>query len=1211
MKINHIKSALLLVGFSFFPGVGFSVMMQKPIQTGGSVVPPNLMFTLDDSGSMRWECLPDSLCSGSKDVGTIPAQSSRTNRDGVAIYDDVDVTADEVVYERVCVRWRYGECREWDDQPTGEIRTTVLRAAAPNLFSRKMRSGWNPLYYDPNTRYRPWLKEDGVTRYANSTPSAAPVSPGSTETQNLEGVRKIEEVWCTGTGSSACYGSSGVYQNVRIAQYYIKNPSQDGSQTSHYTKFTISSDQTFPTKGVNRTDCAGSTCTYAEEIQNFANWFTYYRSRALVAIAGTAEAFAAVPVSYRVGYGRINDATTTSIDGVDAKTLARGVRPFSGADKTAFYTWLFARAEPSGNTPLRRAMDDVGQYFSRTDNKGPWGAVPGTEDTTSHSACRRSFHILMTDGMWNSTAASVATGNVDNAAGETITGPNSQSYIYNPGNPYSDSNSDTLADVAMYYWKKDLRPDLANAVTPVTKVGYENPAFWQHMVNYTIAFGVEGSLQNPEDLAALKAGTKSWPNPGSGGSATIDDLWHAAVNSRGRSLSARSSAEYATALTSIIDEIGLVNGSEAGVAVSQKTISTASSTKKYEPTFSSSAWSGDVRAININQNGAETGVAWSAASAMPTPNNRNIFTYNASATTKGVAFEWANLSDSMKTSLYGATTGGEGLVSYLRGNAVGEGTTYRSRSKSTGAGAPLGDIVNSTPVLVGSLLDMQYEFLGNAASRSYRRHLAAKKLRQAQLFVGANDGMLHAFADDNGQETFAFVPSSLMGNLKQLSLPDYSHRYYVDGPFAEADVYDATNSKWRNLVVGGSGAGAKNLFAINVPVPFWANDSSTPPAALSKSQSAPGATDILWEINSSSTGFGELGHVLNRPEHGFMKVAADQTAWVVIVGNGYESTSGTARLFIINALTGALIKEINTGVGSPTSPNGLGGVRVVRDEDMRIVAAYAGDLQGNMWKFDFSYADKTDWRVAFNGNPLYQAVNASSQAEPITVAPTFVRHPLGGIMVLFGTGQLHAEGDVGNTQVRGIYGIWDKIKIGNVSSVATDRVTSATTIVTQTVGTAALTGTTGGEFWRLNVTPVDYATKRGWRIPLQMQSRQRVIDDPELILGRMLVQAVTPTESVDSCLAASAYRYMFSLDPFMSGTGTQPTFDTNGDGSLTVSDNPNALVVKLEGEGPATTVRVQGKDDGLILGTGDKVRKFKGEPNTARRYWNRIVVAPQ
>jgi type IV pilus assembly protein PilY1 len=828
--------------------------------------------------------------------------------------------------------------------------------------------------------------------------------------------------------------------------------------------------------------------------------------------------------------------------------------------------------------------------------------------------------MLMTDGMWNDAAASLsaAQANVDNTAAPTITGPNSQTYTYSPAWPYRDGTANTLADVAMYYWNHDLHPGLENRVTPTSN----DPAFWQHMVNYTISFGASGTLNPATDLPALANGTKSWPAAGADRPENIDDLWHAAVNSRGMYLSARNTDEYSNALKDIIDDIAAVNGSEAGLAVSAKTLSTTSTTKKYEAEFSSARWSGDIKAINLASTGLDSGdPPWTAAANFPTYDSRNLFSYNKLATgTKGVAFNWTDLSSTMQTTMLGGSTTitGADLVNYLRGDRTKETGILRVRASM------LGDIVNSTPILVKDQVDGQYAFLPktsafSAAQSTYRRFLVAKKQRNAQLFVGANDGFLHAFSDTNGAETFGFMPDSLLGKVKDLASLDYTHEYFVDGPLSEADIYDTSASKWRNLVLGGTGAGAKSLFAINVPVVSYPASATAVPAALTASQSAPGASDILWTISSADTtepnNFSELGYVLQPPEHGVMM----DGSWVMIVGNGYESASKKAQLFIINALTGALIKRLDTGVGSSGTPNGLGGVRVVRNDKKQIVAAYAGDLQGNLWKFDFSSATQSNWAVAFSGNPLFK----TTAIEPITAAPTYTLHPNGGVMVLFGTGQLFATGDDSTTAQRALYGVWDMVKLGAASTVATDRITVPETIVAQALSSSALTGTTG-LFYGLTVTPVDYQiqlatetrpaymTKRGWRLPLTVGSGQRLVDNPEMAGGMVLMQTVTPSISQAACTASSLTRYGFLLDPFMMGS-TQPTFDTNADGVFTAADNATAAGVLLIGSGPATILRVPLQNKYLIAQARTGVKQnpwLQTQFNSSKRYWRQIISQP-
>jgi type IV pilus assembly protein PilY1 len=1201
MRFPPFRVWLLLASLVLaIPPTSAQVAQRPLLGTVGSAA-PNLVFTLDDSGSMWFECLPDSMCTLTdvnggitRGVGTVPVDfAGNALKDSVASYDSYVRT------DTVCVSFFFGFCLSYGTQD--------VNVSSPNLYGRQMRSSaTNPLYYDPAVRYQPWLKADG-TRYPNSPGTAALINPESATsgTVNLTTPYSVTTNWCSSLNT--CTNET---RKVVIAQYF-RLTSGTGTALADFTSVVINSGTTSYTKASTRTDCAGSTCTYAEELQNFANWFSYFRNRARVAIGGTAESFATIPSTYRVGYGRINKTTATSIDGVNTATIERGVRPFTGTDRTDFYTWLFGRAVPSGGTPLRRAMDDVGQYYSRSDNAGPWGATPGTNDTTAQLTCRRSFHVLMTDGGWNGDAATTAAaqGNVDNTTGTAITGPNNQSYTYTPSRPFLDSTGNTLADVAMYYWARDLRPDLANGVTASTA----NPAFWQHMVNHTISFGIDGSLDNPNDLAALTSGTKTWPAP-TNDATKVDDLWHAAVNSRGTAGSARNVSEYTAALQVAFSDIASTVNSEAGVSVSTRQLT--SNTRKYVPTYDTTRWSGDLAALTVPASGDSVQV-WQASSKVPAPASRNILAYNKAATgsPRAVPFTWVasgGLTDAMKTTLFGSTTGGEALTAYLRGDRTGEGSTYRTRT------SVLGDIVNSSPAVVKDLVDEQYDFLPAGTPKTdYRRFVKAKAMRPTQVYVGANDGMLHAFSDADGTETFAFVPAAVLGSIKNLASTSYSHQYFVDGPVVEADVYDANygssrTNKWRNLLIAGGGAGAKNLFAINLPVPDFGTSA---PTAYTLAQATPGASDILWEIDSTTTGFGEMGYLMQSPEVGVMR---DGT-WVVIFGNGYESASGKAQLFVVNALTGALVKRIDTGVGSTSDVNGLSGVRVVRDSFQRIVSAYAGDLKGNLWKFDFSSTSQSDWDVAFGGvagtarNPLFVATNASSQREPITAAPTYALHPRGGVQVLVGTGKLFETNDASVTDQRTLYGVWDRVPVGSASTDATQRITdmSSTNIVSQTVSSTAISGTTGGTYYTVSSNTVDYGTKRGWRLPLTIATGQRLIYDPLISTGRVFFETLVPN-APGSCTTSSVGRYGFVLDPFLGGPGANgPTFDTNGDGLFTSADSATAGAVAL---GASARSSVVGTTDGSAkfgIISKDGTLTGKGATTTPRRYWRQILNPPQ
>ena len=1178
--MKHFLRRLLFGLLFFLAGQIHAQMSQTPLIVGGASVPPNLVFTFDDSGSMAFECLPEALCVGEKYVGSIPSLLG-TLKSGVATYN------------------------------------------VSSLFGRKVRSpATNVQYYNPATTYLPWLKSDGST-YPSYLASAAPADPRVPLTVvNLVSTTTLSTVFCS--DASTCTNES---QSLYPAQYW-KLISGTGTVVGDFEQVLIAgSVATVFAKDPNRTDCgivAVTVCTLAQEQQNFANWFTYYRNKLLSAIGGTAAAFYAVPVTYRLGYGRINQAASLGIDGFNTNTLVRGLRSFTGTDRDEFYTWLFS-LNASGGTPLRRAMGDVGEYFSRSDDRGPWGNVPGTADTTAHLTCRRSFHLLMTDGSWNGDGASnsAAAGNVDYTSTTTpITGPNGQSYVYTRAYPYQDSYSGTLADVAMYYWRKDLRPDLANEV----KVNAGNPAFWQHMVNYTIGFGVNGNLVNPDDLAALTANSKSWGDPtGSDGNNKVDDLWHASVNSRGLSVNAADHVEYSSALRAVINNIDERNGSDAGVAVSGRFLS--STTRKYVPEYRTNSWTGELSAVGLDSNGNDAAVIWRASENIPVAALRNIYTFKDTSV-KGVPFTWVGLTAQGMTTNLGVTAAeGPGLVNYLRGDATNEGSTYRARAKR------LGDIINSSPTLVKDTLDMAYDFLPAAAGAttagSYREFLRNKKYRVAQIYVGANDGMLHVFSDVNGTETFAFMPKAVLGEVKKLSQMPYDHEYFVDGPTVETDVYDAgfaTSGGWRNLVIGSGGGGTKNIFAINAPVP----SSPTGSATLTTTLMPPGPTDILWE-NANAGDFAELGYLLQTPEVGFMR----NGQWAVVVGNGYESLSGRAQLFIINAITGALIKRIDTGIPLLGGGNGLGGVRVVRDSQRQIVSAYAGDLKGNLWKFDLSGTTAASWGVAFGSTailpkPLFSAVNRNGQAEPITAAPAFATHPAGGVLLLAGTGKLFEAADTNNLQQRTLYGLWDKIRPGDDSSAATGVISgTATLVLQQATTTLSISSGTPAQtltFYTSTNNPVDYASKRGWYLPLSLQAGQRAIYDPQVALGRVFFETVVPGAAVQTCQASSGVGFNFVLDPFTGAAGTDgPTLDTNGDGLINGSDNAAAIIYQTSADGrDAIVFKRGGGTSGTGTGAGGSFgggnggyfintsgsKPFSGAKNAVRRTWRQLFSPP-
>jgi len=931
--------------------------------------------------------------------------------------------------------------------------------------------------------------------------------------------------------NSACRKSTEQFAPATYYEYLGGTASADFNAALNYRRVRIMDYSTF-TRGPGRTDCAvsgsGRSCTQAQEYQNFANWFTYYRTRNYLAIAASSKAFSAQGTDLRIGYGRINKAAA-AVDGVSTATVQRGVRTFTGTDRTSFFSWLH-NVPASGGTPLRRAMDDVGKYYQRADATGPWANTPGTNDGTPVSGflqCRKSYHILMTDGFWNGDAANstISGSNIDNVAGPTISGPSGQSYKYVKARPYqdaSDSTTSTLADVAMYYWNRDLQPNIENRIKPDAK----NPGFWQHMVNFTVGLGVGGTLSYPNDLAAITAGTKNWPAPAADSASAVDDLWHAAVNSRGEYLSAKDPDEFASSLSSILNEITIRNASEGGVAATAATLQAGN--RKYVPEYKTSVWTGNVTAYELDEFGQQLSAVWNAQSALPAHGSRNIYAGTRNGSPKAEPFTTTGLSATLKAEIPGVT---DSLINYLRGDATSEGTLYRERP------ARLGDFVNSQPVFVKSLVDLQYNDLpaGTDGKTSYKNFLTTKAQRPGVLFIGGNDGMLHAFSDANGAEIFGFIPRVLLPFLPALASTSYEHRFYVDGQLTESDAY--FGGSWKNVMVGATGAGARAVFALDVTTAY----------------SGMNASNVLWEMDSTTQP--ELGYVMAPIEVGMTR----NGTWVAVFGNGPDSASGTARLFIVNIQTGAVIKTIQA---STTTGNGLGGVRLIRDANRVIVGAYAGDLKGNVWKFDLASSSTAAWAVSFGGTPLFRA----GTTKPIVAAPQYVVHPLGGYMALVGTGKMYEEGDQSNTDGQSLYGLWDKQKLVINSTTgavewatitATEAEVLSNQLANHSFNATTITNAEGATFYTLVNTPLNWTIHRGWSLPLTIVSGHRNLLSPTLVFGYVLFETMSPTATgvANACDdAAAGGSYNLLINPVNGNSPKAAFYDTNADGFVNSSD---------------------------------------------------------
>lgn len=746
-------------------------------------------------------------------------------------------------------------------------------------------------------------------------------------------------------------------------------------------------------------------------------------------------------------------------------------------------------------------------------------------------SCRQSYTVLMTDGYWNDAAASTAAVrlNVDNSAGPAITGSGGSTYTYTPGPPFNDAWQDGLADISMYYWNRDLQPTLTNNVPPNAL----DPAFWQHMVTFGIGLGVTGTINPTTAFNAIATNTAiAWPDYITNTStARIDDLLHAGVNGRGGFFSATNPQQFAAALSSTLAAISARQSSNSSVAVSSPSLSANS--RIYQARFDSGSWTGDVWSYAADpQTGAPTGSPTQASAGLPGASSRNIYTVDlSSGSPVGIPFLWANLNTTQKAALNNDT----GLLDYLRGDTSSEiqnGGTRRNRQSR------LGDIINSSPAFERNA-NFGYSYATSltaterAAYTTFRASTAYLN-RANMVYVGANDGMLHAFDATSLQERFAYVPNAIIANLPNLASPNYVHQYFVDG---SPNLVDAIiGGAWKTMLVGSTGAGGKTYFALDV----------TDPGTF-------GTSNIKWEFTHSELGYAMGKAAIVRTQSGH---------WVAIFGNGYNSTSQTARLFLVDLQTGALLKMLDTGVGSSSSPNGLGTpVATDTNSDGSADMVYAGDNLGNLWKFDLSGSSVASWSIAFGGKPLFKATTggATPAVQPISAQPAVGLDKDGGNMIYFGTGRYFVTGDNVDATVQTFYGIRDECGIlntGSCGAITTSAKVARSDLLQQTIATEVSSSFgSNTEDIRIVSRNTRGATHKGFYVdlvpPTNVAEGERVVTSPLLWNDRVIFATAIPNNDICSYGGSS---WLMELDPYSGGRTDFDVFDMNLDGTFNAAD---------------------------------------------------------
>lgn len=602
--------------------------------------------------------------------------------------------------------------------------------------------------------------------------------------------------------------------------------------------------------------------------------------------------------------------------------------------------------------------------------------------------------------------------------------------------------------------------------------------------------------------------------------------------------------------------------------------------KAFQVYFDANSWAGDVSAYPIGTNGQTQIVnkLWSAAGIFgakqacfgtdPAPasltyydTGRNIVTRDGAT---NIPFRWAagGLSDTQKGTLDAdITAGGKGdkIHKYIRGNRSNEifqqivaddltiTSSCGSADASIGIFRPrvsiLGDNIHARPVFVGPppadfTFDFYPDFKLDHVSRPHR------------LFVASNDGMVHGFDADDGRELWAYIPSMLIGNLKKLSVDPYAHTYFVDGQLTAGDVKfgdNATKTDWHTVIVGGLGAGGKGLFALDVT----SADAADETEAKAK---------ILWEITPTTTGNGtastdyaDLGFTYGTPVIARMNTGQ----WVAIVNNGYlNGGSEKAVLYIINIKTGALIQKLNTGSGTVGSPNGLSSpIAIDTTFDGKIDRIYAGDIDGNVWKFDVSGITAASW-VPPGGSPPtklfpiagdFTAADTSAgiTAQAILGAPDVAAHPISGFLVYFATGRMLTSGDASSSTVQNFaYGVWDGAPGANTTF-------RKQTLTERLHGTQRVRVSSGLPVnWNNTADLVNNPVHKGWRTALP--AGERVIGTGFVRDARYQFTAVNPT--IDKTPDPNGENWLIELDFLTGGAADKPVFDLSADSLLTDAD---------------------------------------------------------
>ncbi|WP_334190345.1 pilus assembly protein [Noviherbaspirillum sp.] len=1074
-----LLSLLLLLPSAFLNAATTDIANSPMANSSSAVVKPNVMFILDDSGSMTWSYLGDSVYANGYQ-NKIGYRSHLCNK---AYYNPnvtyaLPVNADGTNFTAPSFNAAY-----FDGFKAGSV--TV------NLSTNFM--AWRSNNSDPKT---PAGYSEDCWKDSNSC------TPGGSNTLPNSGEPAYYFVY---KGNKQA--NLGDNSNNDHCKDHLFDTSTSGNK--NWYKVVVGS-----SSGPNASD----------ERQNFANWYSFYRTRIMAMKSAAGLAFKSIDNNYRIGLNTIN---YTGTNNSDSRFLS--INDFNDTHRATWYSKLYGTS-PSGGTPLRDALSKAGRMYA-----GQFSTI----DPVQYS-CQQNFAILSTDGYWNGGDGYQINGstNVGNQDGGTTLRP-----LFDSANV-----ANTLADVAMYYYKTDLRTDaLSNCTGVLGNDVCENNVpgsgddvnSQQHMTTFTLGLGVNGTLTYSDnyqqggssDFNQIIQGTKNWPAPQADKPTAIDDLWHAAVNGRGTYFSAQNPDSLVSGITKALAGVTARKGAASAAATSNLQ-PVAGDNFAYVALYRTVKWDGDLEARPIDPGTGEVSATklWAAQPLLDSKvsalsDTRTIYTQNGSTGSMKL-FTWANLTSAEQAhfnNICGATpklsqcsvldasqkslVSGLNLVNFIRGQSGFEDESsnpatnriFRDREHV------LGDMVGSQPVY---LKKPPFQYVDD----NFSAFKSDNENRQAMVYVGANDGMLHAFNAVTGVEEWAYIPPMVMPNLYKLAEKNYgtNHQYFTDGSPNIGDICpnapssSCSKSQWKSILVAGMNAGGRGYYALDITNP------ATPKP--------------LWNFTVATDS--DLGYTFGNP---VITKRKDGT-WVVAFTSGYNNVSpgnGIGYLYILNANTGALLEKISTNTGSTGTPSGLGKLNAWVDSifDNTAERFYAGDLLGNVWRFDIDNVVPPTGKEATLIAELGQVAGAGVQS--ITTKPLLaeiyqngVRYPI----VQVATGKYLGLTDLVDTSQQSVYAFKDKLTETGLGKVRTGG-----TLVKQTLSSFSSNGQAQRTTSTVNVA---WANDNGWYVDLNPNNEspgERVNVDMQQQLGMLIVAANVP--NTNACnIGGESWIYYFDYE---------------------------------------------------------------------------------